>query len=155
MATEGSKGVMRILLFVFILIVYMSSNVHAGQSLAGLKADKFYSACSADKAQLEFALCMTYIGGWLEGVMAQRLHTTFMRLKSGSNGPMPPWAKTRAFHCLDLKTSEEELAKKYVAWYNSKMATLRESDYKDFKKKGAGTAIANMMREIYFCKFKK
>ena len=140
-------------LFAFVIAAFMVSNVHsAGISLAGFTAEKLYRVCSADKAQAEFIICISYFAGWLDGVTSQKLHTSIARLKASLNEPTPHWSTTKAYQCFDLGTSHEELAKKYVVWFSSKISTLRENDIEGFKKSWAWTAIAGMMKEIYYCK---
>jgi hypothetical protein len=145
---------MRKICFTFVLFLLIGSQAYAGLSLGNLTAEKLKNTCSEDKTQTGFLVCIVYLAGWWDGVEAQWYHTYFLRLIS-NNGPTPPWAKTLAHQCRKPETSDEELAEKYVAWYNSKISILRASDIESFKRVRAGDAIRTMMKEVYFCKLGK
>jgi hypothetical protein len=143
---------MKKIILALALTFYMSSNVHA-LTIAGLTGEQLKNACSKDKAQVEFSYCIIYLGGWWDGVEAQWFHLYFLNFKAGANYKLPPWAeKVTAHQCRDSKTSDEEMAEKYVSWFNSKISTMRASDVESFKKRRAGDQVRNMLREIYFCK---
>ena len=133
--------------------VFMTSNAYTAElSLSGFSAEKLNKLCSADADQVEFIICVTYIGGWLHGVISQGFHVSISRLQTGVKSPFPSWAKGAAYQCLDPKISEGKLGKKFVAWYGSKLTAMREGDVSSFKKIEAGQSIANMMRDVYFCR---
>ena len=134
------------------LTVFMSSNVHA-LTIAGLTGEQLKNACSEDKSKVGYLYCIVYLGGWWDGVQAQWFHLYFLNIQAGADYKLPPWAeKATAHQCRDQKTSDDQLAEKYVSWFNSKLSTMRESDVARFKEIPAGDQVRNMLREIYFCK---
>ena len=135
-----------------IVSILLGSNGNAaGLSMAGFSAGKLNRACSQKVGEMEFLACMVYFAGWLDGVIAQQFNLTVSHLRTVGEGDFPRWAKSSAYQCFDLRASEEELGKKFTAWYAAKLSTLRQNDASKFESVGAGTAIANMMRDLYPC----